>query len=687
MAFQVSPGVNVTEQDLTLGVRGVSTSKGAFAGFFQWGPVEQRVLVSSEDNLVKKFSKPNGFNAAYWFSAANFLAYAGALEIVRHVNDAVNATSSGTGVLVKNEDDYDAKVLTDTNAFLAKYPGSLGNGLIVSIGTQTNFATWTYSGAFDSAPESADEVHVAIVDGDGVWSGTAGLVLERFPFLSLIEGTRAEDGTNIYIKDAINNRSQYVWVGGEFQLGDDTVQEDFLSQAISVTTETFTEGVDITAGAGVVIDLVTDIDGLDVVVTRDDGVEAVLVSPTDYTISYDTGGLGEDQVTVATVNVSDVIRVYVLDSASVNVITAEDIDGDDVIVVKQDATTLVEGDDYTIDEGTNTISINQYGSNVSLDPYVNLTSGINISVISGGADEYILSGGSDDTAVSNRITSYNLWSNAEESDISLIISGPANQTEVASLISLAESRKDVVVFISPEQTDVVNNFGNEVDDVVAFRNSLTSSSYAFLDSNWKYQYDRYNDVYRWVPCNGDVAGLAANTDSVADPWFSIAGYTRGLIRNVIKLAWNPDKASRDELYKSGVNPIITEAGEGTLLYGDKTLLSRPSAFDRINVRRLFIVLEKTIARSAKFQLFEFNDEFTRAQFKNIVEPFLRDVQGRRGVFDFRVICDETNNTPEVIDRNEFVGDIYIKPARSINFIQLNFVAVRTGVDFEEIIGG
>jgi phage tail sheath protein FI len=251
---------------------------------------------------------------------------------------------------------------------------------------------------------------------------------------------------------------------------------------------------------------------------------------------------------------------------------------------------------------------------------------------------------------------------------------------------MCDTRKDCLVFLSPEKSDVVNNPGGEVTDTVAYRQTLTTSSYAVMDSNWKYQYDKYNDVYRWIPCNGDVAGLCARTDLERDPWFSPGGLNRGVLKNVIKLAYNPSKTNRDDLYVKGINPIVSFQGEGTVLFGDKTLLVKPSAFDRINVRRLFIVLEKAISRAARFSLFEFNDQFTRAQFVSLVEPFLRDVQGRRGITDFRVVCDETNNTGEVIDRNEFVGDIYIKPARSINYIQLNFVAVRTGVAFEEIVG-
>ena len=242
------------------------------------------------------------------------------------------------------------------------------------------------------------------------------------------------------------------------------------------------------------------------------------------------------------------------------------------------------------------------------------------------------------------------------------------------------------MFLSPRRDDVVDQAGSERANITTFRNLLTSSSYAVIDSSWKYQYDKYNDVYRYIPMNGDTAGLCVRTDTERDPWFSPAGFNRGQIKNVIKLSFNPTKAERDELYKIGVNPVVTFPGEGTILFGDKTLLAKPSAFDRINVRRLFIVLEKAIAKAAKFSLFEFNDEFTRAQFVALVEPFLRDVQGRRGIYDFRVVCDETNNTGEVIDRNEFIGDIYIKPARSINFIQLNFVAVRTGVAFDEVVG-
>jgi phage tail sheath protein FI len=298
-----------------------------------------------------------------------------------------------------------------------------------------------------------------------------------------------------------------------------------------------------------------------------------------------------------------------------------------------------------------------------------------------------LSAGTDGTIGNSEIiTAYGQFANPDVVDVSLLLSGPGNATVAADLISKAETRKDVLVFLSPTKTSVVNNAGAEATSILAFRAGLTSSSYAVLDSGYKYQYDKYNDVYRYVPLNGDIAGVCARTDLERDPWYSPGGLNRGIIKNVIKLAYNPTKAERDNLYVQGINPVVTFQGEGTILFGDKTMLNRPSVFDRINVRRLFIVLEKSIARAARSTMFEFNDQFTRAQFVNLVEPYLRDVQGRRGITDFKVVCDTSNNTPEVIDGNRFVGDIYIKPARSVNFIQLNFVAVRTGVSFEEIVG-
>jgi phage tail sheath protein FI len=505
MAFQLSPGVNVSEIDLTTVVPSVATSVGAFAGIFTWGPVNEIVTISDEVRLAETFGKPNTDNYEYWFSAANFLAYSNNLKVVRAANT-------------------DTTVATNTY-FEAKYPGELGNSIRVEAADAATYSAWDFADIFVDAPGN-NEIHVVVVDEGGLFTGVANTVLETYAFASKEELSKTFDGSSNYYVNILENRSKYI-------------------AANTVITTT-------------------------------------LGSPIKEKLANGSDG---------NVTTGDIMQAY---------------------------------------------------------------------------DNFV---------------------NADNIDISLIISGPADQVVVNHLVdNLAEVRRDCVVFISPERADVVDNYNSEVTDILSYRNSLTSSSYAFMDSGWKYQYDKYNDVYRWVPLNGDIAGLAARTDRDRDPWYSPAGLTRGIIKNLVKLSWNPSKAQRDDLYSKGVNPVVTFTGEGTLLYGDKKLLNRPSAFDRINVRRLFIVLEKAIARAARSSLFEFNDQFTRAQFVNLVEPFLRDVQGRRGITDFRVVCDETNNSGEVIDRNEFVGDIYIKPARSINFIQLNFVAVRTGVSFEEIVG-
>jgi len=554
MAFQLSPGVNVSEIDLTTVVPSVATSIGAFAGKFAWGPVNEVVTVSNEIRLVETFGKPNDDNFTYWFSAANFLAYSNNLKVVRaaNTNSTFNATAEGTGVLIENSVDYENNHSGGANTYgivSAKYAGDIGNSIRIEMIDSNTFANSQYKGFFTDIPATSDyasrnngtndELHILVIDNDGKITGSANAIIEKYSFVSKASDAKNFDGTSNYYKDVLNNRSRYLW---------------WMSH------------------------------------------------PTD---------------------------------------------------------------------GAN------WGSVSSGTTFDNLEEPISIT-LDGGSDGVV--------STSNIVSAFEQVSNPDSVDISLIVTGPADQTIIDEVISIVEDRKDCVVFLSPQKTDVVDNYGNELNSVLSYRESLPSSSYAVMDSGWKYQYDKYNDVYRWVPLNADTAGLCARTDRETDPWFSPAGLNRGTIRNVIKLAWNPNRTDRDSLYLKGINPVVTFAGEGTVLYGDKTLLSRPSAFDRINVRRLFIVLEKAISRAARSSLFEFNDQFTRAQFVNLVEPFLRDVQGRRGITDFRVVCDETNNTGEIIDRNEFVGDIYIKPARSINFIQLNFVAVRSAVSFEEIVG-
>ena len=560
MAFQLSPGVNVSEYDLTTIVPSVGTTEGAIAGQFNWGPANTIVTISNEIELADRFGKPDENNFATWFTAANFLSYARNLKVVRAANGAsdLNATSGAAGLLIQNQDDYNYNYLTavsstGSNRFAARYSGDKGNGLEISMFSESRntvaWGAWTYSNQFDSIPSTStyannrstanDEMHIIVIDQKGKFTGTPNTILEKFAYVSKASDAKNDDGSSNYYVNVINDRSKYF-----------------------------------------------------------------------YVVSH---------------------------AANSN-------------------------------WGSATASGLSYSNNVAVS--------------------LVLANGVSSTAgQTNLIDAYNKFKNAEEVDISLVMAGAANQTVAEHIVeNIAGDRKDCVAFLSPEMADAVNNYGDETTDIAAYRNEFNSSSYAVLDSGWKYQFDKYNNVYRWVPLNGDVAGLCVRTDFERDPWYSPAGFNRGQIKNVVKLAWNPNKTQRDELYKNGINPVVTFPGEGTVLYGDKTLLARPSAFDRINVRRLFIVLEKAIARAAKYSLFEFNDEFTRAQFISLVEPYLRDVQGRRGIYQYRVVCDQTNNTPEVIDRNEFIGDIYIKPARSINFIQLNFVAVRTGVAFDEIVG-
>ena len=572
MAILTSPGVNVSEFNLTTAVPGVSTSVGGFAGHFAWGPASEITQITSEVDLVNRFGKPNVDNYEDFFTAANFLAYANNLSVVRMANAAKNACAGATSALVPNSTVYyqgASGVILNAGAWIAKYPGKMGNALSVytldsgNIGGATGpiagatgvtiksvfaGATGLATSAFATtkgATGAKDEMHVLVVDGTGAISGTAGTVLEKYQYLSKFSDALSDAGDTNYYVNVINQKSPYIWFNN----------------------------VPGATGSG--------------------------------TVAWGT------------------------------------------------ATSAF----------TNTATFKQMAANEGND------------TLRGALDDYTTT------------VDYSLF-NTDTVNVDLLMAGNGGQTVVTSLVSLANSRKDCVVFFSPLKANVVNNSGSETTALVTYMTTTVNpnSSYAFMDSGWKYQYDKYNNLFRWVPLNGDIAGLCARTDQTNDPWFSPAGYNRGVIKNVIKLAWNPTQANRDSLYSVGVNPVISQPGLGTVLFGDKTALARPSAFDRINVRRLFITLEKSISAAAKFSLFELNNVSTRAQFVNLVEPFLRTVQGRNGITDFKVVCDTTNNTPQVIDANQFVGDIYIKPARSINYIQLNFVAVATGVEFNTVVG-
>jgi hypothetical protein len=607
MAFftpSLSPAVVTREIDLTGIVPNVGTSTGVFAGNFRWGPVDVPTSVFNEADLVEKFASPDTNNSVDFHTAAYFSRYSDQLLVIRaldsgsstalnayHVDTVSSFANNGVSgesrdsnqPAILNEADFDNRrgtVLDDSSSgfhgFLAKYPGTLGNSLEIQIcpfdtGADSAFTSWGLREEFNTAPGTSafatgknatnDEVHVAVIDRGGEFTGTKGSVLEAFPFVSLASNAKNADGSTNYIADVINNGSSYIW----------------LADAANIDSDYRL------AGAG------TD---------ADSGNDFALTSAKQVvkTIRLANGANAQSLGPSAYANAFDLI---------------EDVDAYQV--------------DFLIAPGTP--------------------------------------------------SSGNKTTDRQTAD-----------TIVTDLNSIAATtRKDCIVVASPPRSSVINTT-SPVTDTIAYADTLPSSSYIFLDNNWLKVFDKYNDEYIYIPASSSTAGLMAQSDFNTAPWFSPAGLRRGQYFGVVDIAQSPVKAERDQLYRANVNPIANIPGGGITLFGDKTMLRRPSAFDRINVRRLFLALERAISRAARSVLFEFNDEFTRAEFVNIVEPFLREVKGRRGITDFRVVCDETNNTPEIIDRNEFIATIFIKPARSINYITLNFVAVRTGVDFEEVVG-
>ena len=646
MAFQVSAGVLVQEKDLTRIIPGVSTSIGAVAGQFNKGPLDQVVAISSEQELVDTFGKPDSNTFEYFFTAANFLQYSNALRVVRASNTgSTNANASGSSIQIKNVDDYESNYESGAGVvgtFAARSAGAWGNNLLVS--------TCPSAAAYEETTTGAS---ISLVNEP---SGTS-----------------------------VGDTTIDVDSGGDFNVG------DILSFSTTATTEDFDDG-ELYRITGITTNTLTFVQhprgsgGLKRAVVDD----AHIKRRWRYYDSVD-GAPGTSAYATARSGVNDEIHVVVVDEDG-------DISGTPGTVIET-FSKLSKGSDAKTPQGdTNyypTVIKNrsQYifwmDHNTSGTNWGNEVTGTTFTAVDVPTLESLSAGADGSTVTTGELkTAYDKFADADTVDVGLIMAGKCTSTHVDNLITIAENRKDAVVFASPERADVVDvtNTNTQTNNVIDFFDNIRSSSYVVFDSGYKYCYDRYNDVYRYIPLNGDIAGLAARTDLTADSWFSPAGFNRGIVRGAVKLAYNPTKAQRDQLYPSRVNPVATFPGQGTVLFGDKTGLSSPSAFDRINVRRLFITLEKAISTASKFQLFEFNDEFTRANFRNIVEPFLREVQGRRGITDFLVVCDETNNTGEVIDRNEFIAEIFVKPARSINFITLSFVATRTGVAFEEVAG-
>lgn len=634
MGFSLSPSVVVQEIDNSGIIPAVATTAAAFAGQFAWGPAEQRYLVESETELLNTFGKPDNSNFEDWFSAANFLLYGDTEWIVRAINktDAnasnktVNATANGVGFLVMNDDQYNSaysdgslKLTYNTGDWIAKFPGSIGNSIKVSVCETANAFSRTLTGN-----------------------------------ITVAAGNTAVTGSNTAQFTAEVGVGDYIYVNNEYHQ---------VANVVSNTSLTLVEPHQGGANANTAT-------------VWWQYFEAVDVAPGTSTYVSGVGG-SNDEMHVVVVDEDGVFTgqkgtiLEVFNSVS-KAAKAKLDDGNSNYYVEA----INRGSQYIRWAGhSNTLT------NAGTDPTGKVFTGSNRPV------SVSLSGGQDGATptIADKMRAYDLFKDGDSIDISLVIAGNAQSVLTNYLIQqIAEYRKDCVVVCSPRRSDVVNNKGNEATATANYRStSLPNSSYAFMDNNWKYCYDKYNDVYRWVPMNADIAGLIVNTDLVRDPWWSPAGFNRGNIKAATALAWNASKTDRDLLYKVGVNSVCNFPNLGTVLYGDKTLWTKPSAFDRINVRRLFIVLEKAIATAAKFFLFEINDEFTQLQFKNMVEPYLRDIKGRRGIYDSLVICDKTVNTPEVIDRNEFRAVIRIKPARSINFIYLTFQADRTDASFTE----
>lgn len=661
MAFQVSPGIEIKEIDLSNVVPAVSSTIGAFAGVFQWGPVDEVKTVSSGLELVEEFYQPANTDAGSedFYTADSFLRYGSALKVVRMATSGLfSANDAGaTASLLKNEDDYeenyrDGSLNGTVGKYIAKYAGALGNSLKVSVCASSN--AYFHSG-------------VDLVNDANADSGDTTVTVD--------------DGTKFVVRDVIKfsgHATKYRITGissNELTIASlNTPTSGGLTSAVAddESIDRFWEFHDLfdkAPGTSASASLVgASNDEIHLVVVDEDG----LFTGTQHTVLETFGFLSLASDGKNAQGQSNYYR-NVLERESEYVYWS----GHDVEIVTP-AT-----DDRTLEESKTTAFLRP--------------AKVKNSSLSGGANGRSKVAGDFESAMDK------FFADSETESLDFIIVGSTrtdngsgtdqdlvadHNTIVNKAIQIAELRKDCLVVASPRKTSIVHQTSEstQLTNVKADYASVTSSSYAVLDSGWVYQYDRYNDKFVWVPGNGHTAGLMARSDLLQDPWYSPAGFSRGQYLGITKLAFNPKKATRDELYRARINPIVTFPGQGTVLFGDKTALTVPSAFDRINVRRLFIVLERAVALAAKAQLFEFNDAFTRAQFRSAVEPFLRDVKNRRGLVDFSVVCDETNNTDSVIDRNEFVCSIFIKPAKSINFITLNFVASRSGVEFEELYG-
>jgi hypothetical protein len=728
---QLSPGVLVREVDLTVGrVDNVLDNIGAIAGPFPIGPVDFPIDIATEQDLINVFGKPLSTDSQYeyWMSAASYLSYGGVLKVVRTDGTHLNNANAGVGVAsisslkINNYDDYLNNHSEASNfTFSAKNPGSWANGLKVCL--------------IDDLADQIIGINTTNLETIGAQIGygiTASLTNEVIP------GTGTISTFNGYLKGIITG------VSTDATNGNSTISVKIVSRVSSGNTETsitYSEGSTYSAfDTSDTLKFINNSGGL--------AGTSLVQTAVDW---YDQQTLDLDNALIywKTIGPKPVSNQYVLgrngknDAMHIAIV-------DDYGTITGNQGTLIEKH-VSISKAFDSVSsVNSpqktfykqyladfsaniyagYNPSQGLDSYHNtepratgfatnftaiptadglwglkaqdtVFSAIgNVTYSLGGGEDYAAgvpasgSNGGMTAALSDLITSYELFSNKDEIQVDYLIMGPGlvskdqSQAKANYLISVANSRQDCIATIGPHKADIVNvtNTTTQTNNLISFFSSLSSSSYAVFDTGYKYTYDRFNNEFRYIPCNPDVAGLMTRTNIVSYPWFSPAGQQRGILNNAIKLAYNPTKTQRDQLYPQRINSIITKPGIGTLLFGDKTALGYASAFDRINVRRLFLTIEQALERAAEAQLFELNDELTRANFRNIVEPYLRDVEAKRGLYGFLIVCDSTNNTPDVIDNNEFRADIFLKPAKSINYITLTFVATRTGVSFEEVAG-
>ena len=694
MSFLVSPGVHVREIDLTNVVPTVATSIGAIASSFEKGPVGTIVDISSEEELIRTFGRPQNDSNQFenWFAAANFLAYTDALKIVRIASGVTNATANGAGILIRDDDHYDNDFDNGQGSvgeWTARTAGTHGNAVGVSVCASATAYEQT-AVTTTSAQEALGQTTISVTDasvfnvGDIVNFGETGNIEYETTAVSTSAST-----IEIKLLDDVNGQGLQNQISSGTNIRRRWRFYDLFDGAPGTSSYATERG----RGTGdemhiVVYDYTGEQSGFDVD-SNGNRTNGVLESYANLSKNINAKSPQGDSIYYPYVLRKSSAFVYWTDHNSAGINWGTDIDSvvGSIVLNGTDANGTDAGDNIQLEDGSGD------SGNIAMETGSGSYSALNTptkSELSGGTDDYAVTAGEIESG-------YGEFEDTESVDVNLILGGrgggagdsaSTQDTHVTMLTTLVEKRRDCVAFVSPYRSATVgvSDSITQTDNVVDAFDLCPSSSYVVFDSSYKYQYDKYNDVFRFVPSNGDTAGLCAFTDQVADAFFSPAGFNRGNLRNAIKLSYNPKKSERDRLYRARINPITNFPGQGVCLFGDKTALSKPSAFDRINVRRLFLLLEKAIATASKFQLFEFNDEFTRAQFKNLVEPFLRDIQGKRGLTDFKVVADESNNTGEVIDRNEFVADIFVKPARAINFITLNFIAVRTGVAFTEVGG-